>query len=335
MNRSGITLVEVLVAIFIMGIGLLALLTLFPLGAISMAQQVQADRAASNLRSIADAMHAHYELYSRFPARLADIFPAAKYPSSGAKDGYKVFAQRLEASSATILNEPGVPGVHGIYTAVAYVGRSAGKPVTQIILTPTPGALDGIRKLHEKLLDAAARGVSELIGLLPASEQAMLYQSLMPYLGQMTNAQGFPLLQGADGKVSLVSIRDKLAAQGDPAIRSVLAEFWERVARALHLGEYGQDWERLPGLSAISGNASTSLFSFVALRQLTTTYVTDLGLLNELTGHLGVAEQAAIQGLIQQKELALAAYVDLVRRNAGVRVPAGQANTLVHIASTL
>jgi type II secretory pathway pseudopilin PulG len=47
MKRSGATLVEVLVAIFIMAIGLLALLVLFPLGVLTMAQAVQDDRAAN------------------------------------------------------------------------------------------------------------------------------------------------------------------------------------------------------------------------------------------------------------------------------------------------
>ncbi len=37
-RRRGITLIEVLVAIFIMAIGLLAILTLFPLGALRMAE---------------------------------------------------------------------------------------------------------------------------------------------------------------------------------------------------------------------------------------------------------------------------------------------------------
>lgn len=45
-RRSGTTLVEVLVAIFVMGIGLLALLVLFPLGALRMAQAIQDDRCA-------------------------------------------------------------------------------------------------------------------------------------------------------------------------------------------------------------------------------------------------------------------------------------------------
>jgi prepilin-type N-terminal cleavage/methylation domain-containing protein len=45
-RRRGITLIEVLAAIFVMGIGLLALLTLFPVGALSMARAVRDDRAA-------------------------------------------------------------------------------------------------------------------------------------------------------------------------------------------------------------------------------------------------------------------------------------------------
>lgn len=45
MPRRGVTLVEVLVAIFVMGIGLLALLTLFPVGALELAQAINDDRA--------------------------------------------------------------------------------------------------------------------------------------------------------------------------------------------------------------------------------------------------------------------------------------------------
>jgi hypothetical protein len=45
-RRAGTTLMEVLVAIFIMGIGLLSLLVLFPLGALNMAQAIKDDRIA-------------------------------------------------------------------------------------------------------------------------------------------------------------------------------------------------------------------------------------------------------------------------------------------------
>jgi prepilin-type N-terminal cleavage/methylation domain-containing protein len=55
-HRTGVTLIEVLVSIFIMGVGLLAILTLFPLGAYSMAQAVKDQRcaeAAANADAIA------------------------------------------------------------------------------------------------------------------------------------------------------------------------------------------------------------------------------------------------------------------------------------------
>jgi type II secretory pathway pseudopilin PulG len=45
-GRSGATLIEVLVSIFIMGIGLMSLLVLFPLGALTMAAAIQSERAA-------------------------------------------------------------------------------------------------------------------------------------------------------------------------------------------------------------------------------------------------------------------------------------------------
>jgi prepilin-type N-terminal cleavage/methylation domain-containing protein len=59
-RRPGVTLIEVLVAIFVMGIGMLALLTLFPLGALSMAQSIRDDRvsaAAAQAAAIAQAMN--------------------------------------------------------------------------------------------------------------------------------------------------------------------------------------------------------------------------------------------------------------------------------------
>jgi hypothetical protein len=52
-SRSGATLVEVLVAIFVMGIGLLTLMALFPLGILSMAQAIKDDRCG---HAAADAL---------------------------------------------------------------------------------------------------------------------------------------------------------------------------------------------------------------------------------------------------------------------------------------
>jgi prepilin-type N-terminal cleavage/methylation domain-containing protein len=60
-QRPGVTLLEVLTAIFIMGIGMLALLTLFPLGALSMARAIRDDRAAT-IAANASAVAATFDL---------------------------------------------------------------------------------------------------------------------------------------------------------------------------------------------------------------------------------------------------------------------------------
>lgn len=64
-HRPGITLVEVLVAIFIMAIAMLALLALFPLGALSMAQALKDDRCATcavNAEALAVAQDVRHDL---------------------------------------------------------------------------------------------------------------------------------------------------------------------------------------------------------------------------------------------------------------------------------
>lgn len=63
-RRPAVTLIEVLIAMFIMAIGMLALLVLFPLGAISMGQALKDDRCASTAsmaENIAIAMNVRHD----------------------------------------------------------------------------------------------------------------------------------------------------------------------------------------------------------------------------------------------------------------------------------
>jgi hypothetical protein len=63
-RRSGATLIEVLVSIFVMAIGLIALLALFPLGAIQMAQAIKDDRVAAcvaNATALAEAWNLRHD----------------------------------------------------------------------------------------------------------------------------------------------------------------------------------------------------------------------------------------------------------------------------------
>jgi type II secretory pathway pseudopilin PulG len=78
-QRNGATLIEVLVAIFVMGIGLIAILSLFPLGAIRMAQAIQDDRAG-NIAQSANAVAAAVNLRND-PGLFA--FPNDPYVNPG------------------------------------------------------------------------------------------------------------------------------------------------------------------------------------------------------------------------------------------------------------
>lgn len=89
-SRTGATLVEVLVAIFVMGIGMMALLTLFPIGVLTMRQAIQDDRAASaaaNATSVAK-MKIFPSKFDQWLTRADWDFPAAQQQlSSAASDG--------------------------------------------------------------------------------------------------------------------------------------------------------------------------------------------------------------------------------------------------------
>jgi hypothetical protein len=111
--RAGITLIETLVAVFIMAIGLLALLTLFPLGAVSMAQAIRDQRvaeAAQQANALADVRGV------RTDANVVAWFtdgptpPATRLPASWSGPGYPVFADpwgRSVGAPATV----GTPAV--------------------------------------------------------------------------------------------------------------------------------------------------------------------------------------------------------------------------------
>jgi hypothetical protein len=111
-RRTAATLLEVLVAIFIMGIGLLAILTLFPLGALRMAQAIQDDRAG-HIGASAASMAQALDLRSD-PAVTA----AFRKPGGGLPDahpdgpGYPVFVDPI--GYQTLLGPAWVGGVAGI-----------------------------------------------------------------------------------------------------------------------------------------------------------------------------------------------------------------------------
>ena len=68
------TLIEVLVAIFVSGVGLLALLTLFPLGALELARAVQDERTAAIAEDARELSDAGQQLLSSTATFVEDSF---------------------------------------------------------------------------------------------------------------------------------------------------------------------------------------------------------------------------------------------------------------------
>src|SRR6266852_1689458 len=62
-RRAGLSLVEVIVAMFIMALGMIALLTLFPLGAVQMGQAVKDDRCAQSAAAADTIFRTYWKNY--------------------------------------------------------------------------------------------------------------------------------------------------------------------------------------------------------------------------------------------------------------------------------
>lgn len=85
-RRRGLSLVEVLVALFIMGLGTIAILTLFPLGAMQMAQALKDDRTAQAASQADSYMRWYWLNYvvsdntTNYPGRAANLPPGVLEP---------------------------------------------------------------------------------------------------------------------------------------------------------------------------------------------------------------------------------------------------------------
>ncbi len=104
-RRTGTTLVEVLVAIFIMGIGMIALLTLFPLGAIRMAQAIQ-DNTCANVVVNANATATIWDIRN-------DVFVNMPLGLNTTAQGYtptiNVFTDKIPTQNRPLPADPNGP----------------------------------------------------------------------------------------------------------------------------------------------------------------------------------------------------------------------------------
>jgi hypothetical protein len=151
-SRNATTLMEVLVSIFIMGIGLLALLTLFPLGALSMAQAIRDDRinqAALNAQAIGETADVRHDTAIYNPTTSVDLFnnpgtlgiPMPNLAQPGVYDGpsYPVLADPFGAFAPTLSAQQWVTGqaVAGSFavrrSGISFLPNTATDPSTQSI----------------------------------------------------------------------------------------------------------------------------------------------------------------------------------------------------------
>jgi hypothetical protein len=81
-RRTGTTLSEVLIAIFVLAIGLMGVLSLFPLGAMSMAQAIKDDRCAQVNKDANALAHLGWEdIVSEIPGSPPYIWPPSNFPN--------------------------------------------------------------------------------------------------------------------------------------------------------------------------------------------------------------------------------------------------------------
>jgi hypothetical protein len=97
---AGITLIEVLAVVFILGVGLLAELTLFPVGALEMAQAIQDDRTGAVAAEATEFARAGAELIARTAKFVEDgIAEGAVDPDAAAalRSEYDALQQQAAA----------------------------------------------------------------------------------------------------------------------------------------------------------------------------------------------------------------------------------------------
>jgi type II secretory pathway pseudopilin PulG len=114
-SRKGTTLIEVLVAIFVAAIGLLGLLALFPLGALSMNQAIRDSRAAqaaANATAIAETM----QLGNDSSVTTYFVAPGGNWGALGLaqptadQPGFPVYVDPIGANSSSVVPVTAAPG---------------------------------------------------------------------------------------------------------------------------------------------------------------------------------------------------------------------------------
>jgi prepilin-type N-terminal cleavage/methylation domain-containing protein len=239
-RRPGITLIEVLVAIFIMSIGLLALLTLFPLGALRMSQALQNDRAASSANAGANICDAFgirtdpsptFDFINPAPPN-ANSFPATASSGGGFPVwvdpyGFAVDPANTPLGLFNVVTPPTqpTPGIRRVVPSVIpapYAGNASLTASRYFTL------LDDMTFLTNGLPDTSGGGFLQrgdrytwglMLHRLSYNSSAITSLSVVVYAGRATALPGGEATYSATGNYQDTSVTLNYLAGAPPTIR--------------------------------------------------------------------------------------------------------------------
>lgn len=184
-RRAGVTLLEVLVAIFVMGIGLLALLTLFPIGALRMAEAIRDRRcgeAAVMANACAIAVDVRNDAFVIDPGGTFNYYNNA-WPENG---GALPNAQPYDPSYPVLIDPIGYRA-SPIGVAQDWVGATPGvlrrRPVAYA--PTTTGIYNWFSLTDDLVFDSATPGLAAKAGanVLRDTRFSWAYLCQRPYAG--------------------------------------------------------------------------------------------------------------------------------------------------------
>ncbi len=322
--RRGVTLLEVLAGIMNMGVGMLAVLSLFPLGALSMRRSVNESRAAADTSALSGAIVSFRTNQLRLPTSIAELAPylGANVALADAKeDGYGFSMDATGAVTAA----PAVPGK----TGTRWFRKPIGGPVADIT---SSAALQRSKAAEKILMDDVRALVAE------ASSDVLRLDTTgqAPFL-----ARQYCLSQPISGIFASmdanhnarVSWQELLAP--DPLIARITL-FRSRVGTKLQLGAADEHVDAFPGLQLSSFQGDPGfVYTFDSLRFMVNRYLPVGSLRTNLIAKLNAAEAEAIAGHLSQKRALLSSFTQTVRAQQGVALTAAQVGVLTMLAATL
>ncbi|MFO0846971.1 MAG: hypothetical protein U0871_00220 [Gemmataceae bacterium] len=225
-RRPGLSLTEVLVALFVMALGLIALLTLFPLGAMQVAQALKDDRTAQ-LASQADAYIRQY-----WRTQVVAVPEANRDSFIWALDDPNLLARKPDQPATP--RSP-VPGMFEAYFAGAYNIPAASVrrqlPVGAVILnrsSPTPLRASSVSLIGDLFPDpTSGLGTAEVDTAVrpdcwPPAPQPLVATATTAYAtsgyvrGDTTrqDVPSYPILLDAVGYLGRTAVAERLWVAG-------------------------------------------------------------------------------------------------------------------------